>query len=53
MTLPKAENLITAEIGRRVEDKDRETFARLLFTGPLTARLDRIAKLLNQPETKF
>ncbi len=47
--LPKAENLITAEIDRRVEDKDRETFSRLLFTGPLTARLDRIAKLLNKP----
>lgn len=38
-------NLILAELARK---RDKATFSVLLWTGPLTWRLDAIAKLLNR-----
>lgn len=41
-------NVIWIELDKKLADKDRATFDRLLFSGPLTWRLDRIAEMLNR-----
>ncbi len=48
MTLPKAENLITAELRRQAEAKDVCWFQRLFTSGPLTRRVDRALARLNR-----
>lgn len=42
-------NIITAALNSKIEAKDSALFKRLLWTGPLTWRIDQIAKKLNIP----
>lgn len=41
-------NVIWIELEKKLAGKDRAMFERLLVTGPLTHRLDKIAAALNR-----